>query len=63
MLVAVASRHRGEAFAACEYVIDLLKTQAPFWKREESPAGARWIDARETDDHAAARWTCPASDG
>lgn len=56
VLVAVSSAHRGEAFAACEFIMDYLKTRAPFWKREVTPAGARWVDARETDDSAAARW-------
>jgi molybdopterin synthase catalytic subunit len=56
VLVAVASAHRGEAFAACEFVMDYLKTRAPFWKKEDTPAGARWVDARETDDQAALRW-------
>ena len=56
VFVGVASPHRGEAFAACEFVMDYLKTRAPFWKREETPEGARWVDARETDDAAAARW-------
>ncbi len=56
VLVAVASRHRGEAFAACEYIMDFLKTQAPFWKKEETPEGERWVEARESDDAAAARW-------
>jgi molybdopterin synthase catalytic subunit len=56
VLVAVSSAHRGEAFAACEFIMDYLKTQAPFWKREVTPAGARWVDAREADDSAAARW-------
>jgi molybdopterin synthase catalytic subunit len=46
VLVAVAGAHRGEAFAACEFIIDYLKTRAPFWKREVTPAGARWVDAR-----------------
>lgn len=59
VLVAVTSAHRGEALAACEFVIDWLKTQAPFWKKEITPAGARWVDARETDDAAAARWGDP----
>lgn len=57
VLVVVASAHRGEAFAGCEYIMDFLKTGAPFWKKEETPQGARWVDARETDDHAAERWT------
>jgi molybdopterin synthase catalytic subunit len=56
VLVAVASAHRGEAFAACEFIMDYLKTQAPFWKKEETPEGGRWVDARESDDHAAGRW-------
>jgi molybdopterin synthase catalytic subunit len=56
VLVAVTSAHRGEAFAACEFIMDYLKTRAPFWKRETTPDGARWVDARETDDSAAARW-------
>jgi molybdopterin synthase catalytic subunit len=56
VLVAVASSHRGEAFAACEFIMDYLKTQAPFWKKEETPAGERWVEARASDDAAAARW-------
>jgi molybdopterin synthase catalytic subunit len=56
VLVAVTSAHRGEAFAACEFIMDYLKTRAPFWKREATPEGARWVDARDTDDSAAARW-------
>ena len=56
VLVAVASAHRGEAFAACEFIMDYLKTRAPFWKREETPDGGHWVDARETDDAAAVRW-------
>ena len=56
VLVAVTSAHRGEAFAACEFIMDYLKTKAPFWKREATPEGARWVDARETDDLSAARW-------
>jgi molybdopterin synthase catalytic subunit len=56
VFVAVTSAHRGESFAACEFIMDFLKTQAPFWKREVTPQGARWVDARETDDSAAARW-------
>jgi molybdopterin synthase catalytic subunit len=56
VLVAVTSAHRGEAFAACEFIMDYLKTRAPFWKRETTPDGARWVDAREADDAAAARW-------
>jgi len=60
VLVAVTSAHRGEAFAACEFVIDWLKTQAPFWKKEMTPDGPRWVDAREADDAAAARWGEPS---
>lgn len=56
VFVAVASAHRGEAFAACEFIMDYLKTRAPFWKKEETPAGGRWVDARESDDQAAGRW-------
>lgn len=56
VLVAVTSAHRGEAFAACEFIMDYLKTRAPFWKREATPAGARWVDARDSDDSAATRW-------
>jgi molybdopterin synthase catalytic subunit len=56
VLVAVASSHRGEAFAACEFIMDALKTRAPFWKKEETPEGERWVDARVSDDTAAARW-------
>jgi molybdopterin synthase catalytic subunit len=56
VLVAVTSAHRGEAFAACEFIMDYLKTQAPFWKKEQTPQGARWVDARVTDDKALAKW-------
>ncbi len=56
VLVVVTSAHRGEAFAACEFVMDYLKTQAPFWKKERTPDGARWVEARDTDEQAAARW-------
>ncbi len=56
VLVAVASAHRGEAFQACEFLMDYLKTQAPFWKKETTAAGARWVDARVEDDAALARW-------
>ena len=56
VLVGVASAHRGEAFAACEFIMDFLKTRAPFWKREDTPAGARWVEARASDDTAAERW-------
>ena len=57
VFVAAASSHRGDAFAACEFIMDYLKTRAPFWKKEETAAGGRWVDARESDDHAAGRWT------
>lgn len=56
VLVAVTSAHRGEAFAACEFIMDYLKTKAPFWKKEATADGGRWVDARESDDSAAARW-------
>lgn len=56
VLVAVAASHRGDAFAACEFIMDYLKTQAPFWKKEETADGARWVEARASDDDAAARW-------
>ena len=56
VLVAVTSAHRGEAFAACEFIMDYLKTGAPFWKKEDTPEGARWVDARITDDAAMVRW-------
>ena len=59
VLVGVTSAHRGEAFAACEFIIDYLKTRAPFWKKEQTPAGARWVEARASDDEAAARWQAP----
>jgi molybdopterin synthase catalytic subunit len=56
VLVAASAAHRGEAFAACEFIMDYLKTEAPFWKKEQTPAGARWVDARVTDDTARAKW-------
>ena len=56
VLVAVTSAHRGESFRACEFLMDFLKTQAPFWKKEQTPEGARWVDARTTDDAALAKW-------
>jgi molybdopterin synthase catalytic subunit len=56
VLVAVSSAHRGEAFAACEFIMDYLKTEAPFWKKEQTPEGARWVDARVSDDAARAKW-------
>jgi molybdopterin synthase catalytic subunit len=57
VLVAVASAHRGDAFAACEFLMDYLKTRAPFWKKEETPDGVRWVDARASDELAAQRWS------
>ena len=57
VLVAVTSAHRGESFKACEFLMDYLKTRAPFWKKEVTPDGARWVDARATDDAAAERWS------
>ncbi|PKO32391.1 MAG: molybdopterin synthase catalytic subunit MoaE [Betaproteobacteria bacterium HGW-Betaproteobacteria-9] len=56
VLVAVTSAHRGESFQACEFLMDYLKTQAPFWKKEQTPDGARWVDARVSDDAALAKW-------
>ena len=56
VLVAVTSAHRGESFRACEFLMDYLKTQAPFWKKEATAAGARWVDARVADDAALSRW-------
>lgn len=57
VLVVVTGAHRGEAFAACEFLMDYLKTRAPFWKKEKTPDGSRWVDARESDDAAAKRWS------
>ena len=56
VLVVVSSAHRGQSFQACEFLMDYLKTQAPFWKKEQTPTGARWVDARVSDDAALARW-------
>jgi molybdopterin synthase catalytic subunit len=56
VMVAVTSAHRGESFQACEFLMDYLKTQAPFWKKEQTPTGARWVDARVSDDAALAKW-------
>jgi len=61
MMVAVTSAHRGAAFQACEFLMDYLKTQAPFWKKELTPEGARWVDARSSDDAAIARWGITAT--
>ena len=63
VLVAVSGAHRGESFAACEFIMDYLKTRAPFWKREVTPEGARWVDARDTDTRAAERWQRASSAG
>ncbi len=60
VLVVTLGAHRGEAFAACEFIMDYLKTQAPFWKKEQTPAGERWVEARATDDAAAAKWDSAA---
>ncbi|OGA67781.1 MAG: molybdenum cofactor biosynthesis protein MoaE [Betaproteobacteria bacterium RIFCSPLOWO2_12_FULL_65_14] len=60
VLVVVASAHRGDAFAACEFIMDYLKTRAPFWKKEHRPEGARWVEARASDDEAAERWESAA---
>ena len=56
VLVAVSGAHRGEAFAACEFIMDYLKTEAPFWKKEQTAQGERWVEARSSDDDARARW-------
>jgi molybdopterin synthase catalytic subunit len=61
VLIAVASQHRKEAFQACEFIIDYLKTKAPFWKKEATVRGERWVDARETDDEAMLQWQTPDS--
>jgi len=61
VLVAVSSAHRGESFQACEFLMDYLKTQAPFWKKEQTPEGARWVDARVSDDAALAKWGIQAT--
>jgi molybdopterin synthase catalytic subunit len=63
VLVGVTSAHRGESFQACEFLMDYLKTQAPFWKKELTPDGARWVDARVSDDAALAKWGILASNG
>ena len=61
VLVAVTSSHRGQSFQACEFLMDYLKTQAPFWKKERTPQGEQWVDARVSDDEALARWGIRAS--
>ena len=63
VMVAVTSAHRGESFKACEFLMDYLKTQAPFWKKEQTPQGAQWVDARVTDDAALARWGIESRNG
>ena len=63
VLVAIASSHRGEAFAACEFIMDYLKTAAPFWKKEQTADGARWVDARESDDRALEKWGVQSRNG
>ncbi|MFL6657408.1 MAG: molybdenum cofactor biosynthesis protein MoaE, partial [Massilia sp.] len=59
VLVLCTAAHRGDAFAACEFIIDYLKTEAPLWKKEQTPDGARWVDARVTDDTARQKWALP----
>lgn len=61
VMVAVISAHRGESFKACEFLMDYLKTQAPFWKKEQTPEGSRWVDARVSDDAALAKWGISAN--
>lgn len=56
VLVLVASAHRKDAFAACEFMMDYLKTEAPFWKKEQTPSGERWVEAKDSDDQAKSRW-------
>jgi molybdopterin synthase catalytic subunit len=63
VLVVVTSSHRGESFRACEFLMDYLKTQAPFWKKEATPEGVRWVDARVADDAALQRWGIASSNG
>jgi molybdopterin synthase catalytic subunit len=62
VLVVVTGAHRGEAFAACEFIMDYLKTQAPFWKKEQTPQGGRWVEARASDNEAAGRWAGKSKD-
>jgi molybdopterin synthase catalytic subunit len=62
VLVVVSSGHRGDAFAACEFLMDYLKTRAPFWKKEQTPEGVRWVEARTSDDDAARRWAAGKKD-
>jgi molybdopterin synthase catalytic subunit len=63
VLVVVTSAHRGESFQACEFLMDYLKTQAPFWKKESTPEGERWVDARVADDAALQRWGIASRNG
>jgi molybdopterin synthase catalytic subunit len=63
VLVVVTSSHRGESFRACEFLMDYLKTQAPFWKKESTPEGERWVDARVADDAALQRWGIASRNG
>ena len=63
VLVVVTSAHRGQSFQACEFLMDYLKTQAPFWKKETTPEGERWVDARVADDAALARWGIESRNG
>ena len=63
VLVAVTSAHRGDAFDACRFIMDILKTRAPFWKKEATPAGSRWVDARVSDEAAELRWAARAASG
>jgi molybdopterin synthase catalytic subunit len=62
VLVVIVGEHRGDAFAACEFIMDYLKTRAPFWKKEQTPQGGRWVEARTSDDTAAERWAKPKRD-
>jgi molybdopterin synthase catalytic subunit len=62
VLVAITSAHRGEAFSACEFVMDFLKSEAPFWKKEQSTTGERWVETRHTDEEALQRWSARADD-
>lgn len=62
VLVAITSAHRGEAFSACEFVMDFLKSEAPFWKKEQSATGERWVETRHTDEEALQRWSVRADD-
>ena len=63
VLVAVSAAHRGESFKACEFLMDYLKTQAPFWKKEHTPTGAHWVDARASDDSALRKWGVDKGNG